>query len=272
MAWSSALTSPRFKPWLAAAGLALAAPAALAQAFDAVRLFGAESAADRGTVGVVYIAGTEYPGSDQRRNLVLPLLDYQWRNGWFAGVSNGLGYEFGKRQDMQYGLRLTLDRGRDADRSALLRGMGDIDIKPEAGAFFNYFASPQVFLTSSLRYGAGNNGRGLLLDLGAGYATQLAPQWRMALGAAATLVNADYMQSYFGVTPAQASTSGHAVYTPGSGLRDVRLNLSLNYFLSQQITFTTALSVSALQAGAKDSPLTRKATSATGVFVIGYGF
>jgi outer membrane scaffolding protein for murein synthesis (MipA/OmpV family) len=255
-----------------AAGLSLAAPAVLAQAFDAVRLFGAASGVDRGSAGVAFIAGTEYAGSDERRNLVLPLLDYQWMNGWFAGTSNGVGYEFGKRRDMQYGLRLTFDRGRDADRSSVLRGMGDIDIKPEAGAFFNYFVSPQVFLTSSLRFGAGNNGRGMVVDLGAGYATQLAPQWRMAVGAAASLVNADTMQSYFGVTPAQAAASGHPVYTPGSGLRDVRVNLSLNYLLTRQVTFTTALSVSSLQGGAKDSPLTRKATSPTGVFVIGYAF
>jgi outer membrane scaffolding protein for murein synthesis (MipA/OmpV family) len=52
----------------------------------------------------------------------------------------------------------------------------------------------------------------------------------------------------------------------------VRANLSLNYLLSRQVTFTTALSVSALQGGAKDSPLTRKATSTTGVFIIAYGF
>ena len=265
-------SSAHLKALAVAAGLALAAPTVLAQAFDAVRLFGAAAGADGGTAGVAFVAGTEYQGSNERRNLILPLLDYQWINGWFVGTSNGVGYEFGKRLDMQYGLRLTFDRGRDADRSSVLRGMGDIDIKPEAGAFFNYFVSPQIFLTSSLRFGAGNTGRGMLVDLGAGYATQLAPQWRMAVGAAATLANADYMQSYFGVTPAQAAASGHAVYKPGSALRDVRASLSLNYFLTQQVTFTTALSVSALQSAAKDSPLTRKSTSPSGVFVIGYRF
>ena len=265
-------SSQALKALAIVAGLASAAPAAWAQAFDAVRLFGAASGVDGGTAGVAFIAGTEYPGSNERRNLILPLLDYQWSNGWFAGTSNGVGHQFGKRLDMQYGLRLTFDRGRDADRSSVLRGMGDIDIKPEAGAFFNYFVSPQVFLTSSLRAGAGNNGRGLVVDLGAGYATQLTPQWRMAVGAAATLVNADYMQSYFGVTSAQAAASGHAVHKPGSGLRDLRASLSLNYFLTRQVTFTTALSVRALQGGAKSSPLTRKATSPTGLFVIGYAF
>ena len=254
MSLVSAFTSTRLKALAIAAGLALATPAVLAQAFDAVRLFGAASGVDGGTAGVAFIAGTEYPGANERRNLVFPLLDYQWTNGWFAGTSNGVGYEFGKRLDMQYGLRMTFDRGRDADRSTVLRGMGDINIKPEAGAFFNYFVSPQIFLTSSLRYGAGTNGRG------------------MVVGAAVTLGNADYMQSYFGVTAAQSGASGHPVYTPSAGVRDVRANLSVNYFLTRQVTFTTALSVSTLQGGAADSPLTRKSSSPTGVFVIGYAF
>ena len=133
-----------------AASLLLASPAVLAQAFDAVRLYGA-AGQDGGTAGAAFIGGNAYPGSDKRRNLILPLLDYEWNNGWFAGTTNGLGYDFAKRPDLlQYGLRLTLDRGRKANLATALNGMGDIDIKPEAGAFFNYFPSPQWFLTSSL--------------------------------------------------------------------------------------------------------------------------
>ena len=254
-----------------AAGLLLASPAVLAQTFDAVRLYGA-AGQDSGTAGAALIGSNAYPGSDKRRNLILPLLDYQWNNGWFAGTSNGLGYDFAKRPDLQYGLRLTADRGRKANLAPALNGMGNIDIKPEAGAFFNYFPSPQWFLTSSLRYGAGNNSKGLVVDLGAGHASQIAPEWRLVLGAAVTLTNADYLQTYFGVTPAQAAASGYAVYAPGAGGRDARANAALTYFLSRQVTFTGALSISTLLGGAKDSPLARKTSVPTGVFAISYGF
>ena len=254
-----------------AAGLSLASPVVLAQAFDAVRLYGA-AGQDGGTVGAAFIGSNAYPGSNRRRNLILPLLDYQWSNGWFAGTSNGLGHDFAQRSDLQYGLRLTLDRGRKANLAADLNGMGDIDLKPEAGAFLNYFPAPQWFLTSSLRYGSGNNSKGLVVDLGAGHASQLAPQWRMALGAAVTLANADYLQNYFGVTPAQAAASGHVVYAPGAGSRDARVNAALTYFLSRQVTFSGALSVSTLLGSAKDSPLARKTHVPTGVFAISYAF
>ena len=252
--------------------LTLAAPALWAQSFDAVRIFRGAANQDGGSVALAVIAAPEYAGSDKLRTQVLPGFDYQWANGWFVGLTNGLGYDFSKRPDMQYGLRLTFNRGRDQDLSSALRGMGDVDFKPEVGAFYNYFASPQVFLTSSLRYGAGNGGRGLVLDLGAGWSTQLAAQWRMVLGGAVTAVNADYMQSFFGVTPKQSAASGYTVYTPSAGVRDLRANFSLNYFINREMTLTGALSVSALQGDAKSSPLTRQATSTSGVLALSYSF
>jgi MipA family protein len=255
-----------------AAGLALAVPAAHAQSFDAVRLFRGTPGQDGGLVGLAVIAGTEYRGSDERRTQVLPTFDYQWTNGWFAGLTNGVGYDFSKGPDMQYGARLTFDLGRDESRSDVLRGMGDIDWKPEAGVFFNYFPSPQWFLTSSLRYGAGNHGRGVVVDFGAGHASPLATQWLLVVGMAVTLTNAEYMQSFFGVTPEQAASSGHPVYTPGAGARDLRANFALTYYVSRQLSFTGALSVSTLLGDAKDSPLTRDVTSPTGVFALSYSF
>ncbi len=55
--------------------LTLAAPAAFAQAFDAVRLSGAIGDTDRGEFGLALISTTEYTGSDERRVMVFPALD-----------------------------------------------------------------------------------------------------------------------------------------------------------------------------------------------------
>jgi outer membrane protein len=255
-----------------ATAIVLMAPAAFAQAFDAVRLYGNPGGQDGGTVGLAYIAGTQYQGSNERRNMILPLLDYQWASGWFAGTRNGLGHNFSSRADMQYGVRLTADLGRDESRSGALRGMGNVDIKPQAGAFFNYAASPAISLTSSLRYGSGNDGKGMVLDLGAGHAMQLAPQWRLAFGAAVSVANADHMQTYFGVTPAQSARSGYAAYSAGAGLRDARVNASLTYAINRRLTLSGALSLGTLLGDAKSSPLTRKTSAPTGVVAMGYQF
>jgi MipA family protein len=255
-----------------ASALAIGAPAAFAQAFDAVRLYGAGSPDDRGSIGAAVISGREYQGSNERRTLLLPLLDYQWKSGWFAGTTNGLGYNFSGQPGMDYGLRLTADLGRKESRSSALRGLGDIDARPELGAFYNYSITPAFALTSSLRYGSGNDRDGLLADLGAAYSIELAPQWRLGLGVSATYANAKYMQSYFGVSRAQSATSGYAPYTAGAGIRDVRASAALTYSINQRWSVTTALSASSLQGDAKDSPLTRKRNSATAIISVAYGF
>lgn len=252
--------------------ITLSAPGVFAQPFDAVRLHAAEPGKDGGTLSAVVVAGTAYQGSDKRRTLVLPVLDYQWVNGWFAGLSNGIGYNFSGSPQMQYGLRLTADLGRKENRANALHGMGDIDAAAEGGAFFNYSLSPSLFVTSSMRYGAGVNRNGLVVDIGAGYSTAFASRWRLGVGTAITMANADYMQSYFGVTPAQSTTSGYVAYKPSAGARDVRANIALTYSVDRRTAVTTALSASNLLNVARDSPLARRRTAASGVLAVSYAF
>ena len=262
----------RLKSITLAAGIALAAPNAFAQAFDAVRLHSAAPGKDGGSVGAAVIASHPYQGSDKRRTLVLPVLDYQWANGWFAGVTNGIGYNFSDSPQLQYGLRLTADLGRKESRASALRGMGDVDPAAEGGAFFNYSPAEGLFLTSSVRHGAGADNKGLVVDLGAGYSTEVAPKWHLGAGTGITLANARYMQSFFGVSASQSAASGYAVYAAGSGARDVRANLALTYSIDPRTAVTTVFSASSLLGDAKDSPLTRKRTSETGVLAITYAF
>ncbi len=245
---------------------------AQAQAFDAVRLFGPVEGDGAGTVGAVVIASPRYLGSDERSWLVLPSLDYRWKNGWFAGLSNGIGYLFPSRPDMQVGLRVTADIGRKESRSDALEGMGSIHTRAEAGAFFNYFPTRETFLTSSLRYGAGNDWNGMQIDLGAGYTTALAAQWRATAGVATTYVNGTYMQDYFGVSAQQSASSGYAVYAPGAGFRDVRLTTSLVYSIDARWSLTGVFGASWLQGDARDSPIVFESTALSAIVALSYGF
>jgi outer membrane protein len=262
----------RVETLLRALGAALAAPAALAQSFDAVRLYGARPGSDGGSVGVAAIASHAYLGSDKRSSRVLPVLDYQWANGWFAGITNGIGVNFSDAPHLQYGLRLTADLGRKESAASALRGMGDIDPAAEAGAFFNMALSREMLLTSSMRFGSGTGRKGLVVDLGAGYSTVVAPQWRLGGGMRVTITNARSMQSYFGVDTAQSAASGYPVYSAGAGFRDARASALLSYSIDPRMTVTTVLGVTRLLGDAKDSPLTRKRTSASGVLAFNYAF
>jgi outer membrane protein len=257
---------------LLALSMACAGGAAHAQAFDAVRLYAVPLGDGQGLAGLAVIAGHEYLGSDERKTMLLPVLSYQWKNGWFAGTGNGIGYKFASPDNMQYGLRVTLDLGRDENDAVALAGMGDIDMRPEVGAFFNYFITPDWFLTTSFRYGAGNDRNGSQTDIGLGWSSQLAAQWRAALGIGATYVNSKYMEAFYGVTAAQSASSGYALYTPGSGWRDVRGTASLTYFFDADWSLTGAVTVRALQGDVKRSPIVNEDLPVAGVLALNYSF
>ena len=105
-----------------------------------------------------------------------------------------------------------------------------------------------------------------------GYSKELSGDLRLGLGLAETLANADYMQSYFGVSAAQAARSGYALYQPGAGLRDVRANLSLTYRINPNLSATAGVSASGLSGDASDSPLVRQKSSTTGLLALAYSF
>jgi outer membrane scaffolding protein for murein synthesis (MipA/OmpV family) len=245
---------------------------AAAQTFDAVRLYGAAPGKDGGLVGAAVLAGTEYQGSDERRTLALPVLDYQWANGWFAGTTNGIGYNFADSESMQYGLRITADLGRKESRSSALRGLGDVGAKAEFGGFLNYALTPEFSLTSSVRHGSGQGGKGTVVDLGCAYSSQIAAQWRVGVGAGISLANAEYMQSFFGVTAAQAMSSGYRRYSPKASVRNGRANLALTYMASPRASLAAGVTANTLQGDAVDSPLVRRKTSVNGLLAAAYAF
>jgi MipA family protein len=261
-----------FNRFVALGALASACGLAHAQAFDAVRLQGDPNADGEGRIGLALVAGSKYLGSDERRYLLVPTIDYRWKNGWFAGVGNGVGYNFSNSPQMQYGLRLAADFGRKEHRSEVLRGLGDIDARPEAGAFFNLQMSQALSFSSSLRYGAGNDRRGLLLDVGAHYGLQVAPRWRLGTSLSATYANRNYTQGYFGITPEQSAASGYAVSEVEAGLRDVRAGVSLTHIINRDWAATLAVGATSLQGDAKRSIIVRERTPVNGVLALGYRF
>jgi outer membrane scaffolding protein for murein synthesis (MipA/OmpV family) len=204
-------------------------------------------------------------------------LNYQWANGWFAGTERGVGYGFapksaGPSPAVQYGVLLGADLGRKAGDSDRLKGMGDVDARPELGGFVSYALAPPLRLTSSLRYGSGNNSDGAQLNFNATYSMEVAPGWRASLNASTSLANASYMQSYFGVSQTQSGSSGYAVYSPGAGFKDVSGGLTLSYQLNPRTSINTGLSASALLGDARTSPLTQKPNSISGSLGLRYGF
>jgi outer membrane scaffolding protein for murein synthesis (MipA/OmpV family) len=225
-----------------------------------------------GTVGVALLAGRDYAGSDESRTRVLPGIEYQWSNGFFAGAMNGLGYNASTRPELAYGLRVTADFGRRESRSPVLQGLGDIQARPTVGAFFNVSPARSVRLSSSFRYGSGNDRQGLVVDVGAGWGIPLGPQLLLGTSISSSWANAAYQQAYFGVDAAQATRSALPGYTPGAGAKDIRASAALVYLLTQEWSVLGSVSYTELLGGARVSPLVREKASTTGTLALAYRF
>ena len=202
----------------------------------------------------------------------MPAVEYRWANGWFAGTNRGVGYSFSKDPTLQYGLGLGVDFGRKESATGALAGMGSIGAKLEYGAFLNYAPDRHWRLSSVLRYGSGDTSQGATAYFGANYAMDIAPQWRLDLGVSTTWANAQYMQSYFGVSTTQSPQSGHAVYSPAAGLRDLSSSLNLSYQVTPEISVSGGLKASSLVGDARNSPIVTSPQSVSGSLSIGYAF
>ncbi len=240
--------------------------------FDFDRRITPPGVEEGGRVGVVVLVGREYQGSDESRVRVLPSIEYQWRSGFFAGVVSGIGYNFSSRPDLSYGLRITPEFGRQESRSAALRGLGDIDPQADFGAFLNFRPAPGVTLSSSLRFGSGNGRDGLVLDLGAGWSTDLSRSLRLGLGAATSWANAAYLQEFFGIDANQSIRSGYAPYAPAAGMRDARVTASLVYRIDATWSLTGSVTYSELLGDARDSPIVRDTGTTSAVLALSYSF
>jgi MipA family protein len=210
-------------------------------------------------LGLGVLNAPSYLGSDERKTRALPLIDARWRNGWFAGT-RGIGYQLNTGTPFSGGARLTFDLGRDENDADALRGMGDIKSRPELGLFANYKLMPGLDLGSSFRYGSGNDREGLLADVGLRGTLPINPSNRLVGGLTMTFANTKAMQSAFGVDAAQSLSSGYAPYSPGSGLRDVTLQLGNMTMLRPNTMLFIGVDARTLMGDAKDSPLTTKRT------------
>lgn len=211
----------------------------------------------RVTIGLGVANSTRYVGSNKRRYRAMPSINAVWKNGWFAGFPRGIGYNFSSDKSLEYGLRLTMDMGRKQGSSASLAGLGDIAARAEFGPFVSYAVSPQLKLNSSVRYGSGVDSQGMLIDLGAHYRIPLAANDAVTLGVATVYANRNYMQSYYGVTAAQATTSKYAPYAAQAGIRDIDLSASYTHKFDRHWAMVTGVTLGRLGSAVQASPITK---------------
>jgi len=222
-----------------------------------------------GAIGLVLGYGPSYLGSDDYAVGAKPAL--YLRYGRFS-LSTGAGFTTRRTDQVLRGLGLDLlatdriklklsariDRGRSESSSRALAGMGDVDGTVRVRLQSTWRLEDGWLLGAAASVDALGRGQGALGELSVARETSLTPDTVWSWGGSLTIGDATYMQSYYGVTPAQASSSGYPVYTPSTGLRDFALSTGLLSELASDWVGFVNVGVSQALGPVLDSPLTTK--------------
>lgn len=212
-----------------------------------------------------------YEGDNRYEISVIPAVSLRWRdlvevnnnevrlvafNKLFNAERGNVG-----GGNLRFGPTVSVDFGREQDRSPDLRGLGDVDTSLEVGAFVAYTQGP-MRLRARARHDIIDGHGGGTLRFDAAYTILQAAPVALGVNVTSTWATGNYMRSYFGVTPAQSAASGLAVYDPGSGFKDVGAEVNANYIFASQWAVVANVGYKRLIGGAADSPLVRQRGSA----------
>lgn len=177
-------------------------------------------------------------------------------------VERGATAELLDANDLRVTISARTDGGRDAGTDPALNGLPDVKptIRLRLGAVqklpdgwrLSGGVSPDIL---------GRHG-GITADFGLGREWRLSPTLVWGLGVGGTWADAQYMQSYFGITPERSSASGHPAYRPSSGLRDVGWGATLRYDFHPRWIAIAGIGATRLEGPAAKSPLSTGRTSA----------
>lgn len=219
-----------------------------------------------GAIGLVARYDAEYAGAGRRSLGLTPAGFVRYGRITLSGaggfttrrnddVERGLAARLVDKRDWRVSLGLRLDNGRSESDSDALAGLGDVKRTVRARFLLRYKPGDRWTVSASVSQDLLGKGGGWWADLGTSRSWPLTPDTRLQLGATLTWAGGRYMQTWYGVTPAQSARSGYAVYTPRAGLRDIALGATLRTEFGPHWAGFVSAGVSRQLGPALDSPL-----------------
>lgn len=197
-----------------------------------------------------------YPGADS--HVLRPLVDISSTRGdtpfeyeapdesfGFALVRGG-GFEIGPAVNYQ-GSRKPSEVGAPVEKVK-----GTI----EAGAFAQYYVSPNFRLRAEGRRGLGGHD-GWVGNTGVDFIQRDKDEYVFAIGPRVTWSNGRYQRAYYGVSPQSAVATGLPAYTPDGGVQGIGAASSLHVALTPRWGLYGYAQYERLVSDAGDSPLVR---------------
>ena len=218
-----------------------------------------------------------FHGSDRYRVTPIPLVIIRWRDTVSLGVE-GLSL-YWHHNNLRIGGGVNYEGGRlDHEANGILssgdnrlKGLGNVDASVGLRGFVSYQFGPVYLDTSAIKY-VGSQNKGILVNVGA--SARLAATKRLIFRPhiGATWADDNYMQTFFGISPLQASRSIFPQFNAGPGLEDVNGGLTIAYLLNKHWFWGADATATQYLGHAARSPITIANTNATVATVIGYHF
>lgn len=230
------------------------------------------------TAGLGAAMRPTYLGSDRYQATLFPLVSVNWNDMVSLG-QDGLRV-YWRGGGLTAGAGLTFDGGRkEKDANTLgfgngdsrLAGLGEIDASLGYQAFLGYRLGMVELNTSVVKYD-GKQNDGLVVRFGAAVPIKLTNRLTLTPHAESQWANNSYMQTFFGVTPAQALRSRFTAFEAKSGISNVSAGLKATYAFNAHWFAMADASANLLAGDARKSPITYSDTAATVATAIGYRF
>ena len=233
-----------------------------------------------GRIGLGVATVPTYEGSPNRRTLAGPELTLSYRSRDWGTVEfgqRGLIWNAVEAGRFRFALVAQFDPGRkDRDTSTLnptpgdkrLAGMGNVQASTEAGVGVGYGPVMVVARQSLSERGP----KGAQVDMTVEIPWSLSDRLGLRFALGATWANRDYLQTYFGVTAAQAQATPFSVYTPKSGCRKVDASVGAEYAIASNWKLQANVGFSRLGDDAAASPLVGRRNGASAALAMAYEF
>ncbi|HZE42435.1 MAG TPA: MipA/OmpV family protein [Steroidobacteraceae bacterium] len=227
------------------------------------RLFEPSMPEWRDILGLAAEAQPAYAGAHAYRVQGGPVINIQYSDIAFVSTGDGIGYNFLRGDHYRVGAAVAYDFGRrERDDYANLRGMGDISAAPVAKLFGTFVLSkkfPLILRVDARQILGGANGTvgdvGIYMPLPGS-----SKKFVMFAGPSITLATHRYLQSEFGVTPAQSLASGHPVFDAHAGMESVGVGFSATRFLTDHWMVNIDAAISKFKGSPDVSPVTETST------------
>lgn len=209
------------------------------------------------TIGGGVLYGPTYEGADSLRPMPIPYFSIDWNDRFSLSSDDGLHLAVVKWKHLSFGLAGNVRLPRKPVDDSALHHLDRVGWAVEVGGYVDY-NPPGFDISLEARQDIAGGHGGAVVEFNARGQLALGKSFLMEFGPNLNWASKSYMQSYFGITPAQSLRSGFKTFNVGANFKDIGFTVSGAYLFGTHWRFLLQANYSRLLDTVTDSPLIRE--------------